>query len=1122
MGTATALLAFTSGAGAALAAPGDVSNSSGQFLSGSLFNLPLSAALDLSAETASNNGTQDPVVNQDNIDLTALSTLNVQLGGGLQLPINVADAGVLGQYAAANPDGSSVGASGAIGSNGQIGVGPTGGTGELSLSLGGLLGGLGLNPAYLSEVAGLEVSIGAVSARASQEAPAGPVGSYTIADADIEFDSATLGNVVTGINNTVTALQTALNGLEVGLEARLLQIPGLGLGLDASVNVAVPALAPLVSNLLTQNLSSGGVTINLATGVVSVDLATLNNLNNLPPSTNLLGAPQLTAITNNITSLVAGLVNSVGATLQSTINGIAVTGGVTALTIPVLSINTSIGGLLANSSAGISLLGLNLPVGGILTALLGPITTGGLGNVLTSLTTTVVNPVINLVVPAISPVLNAAIGLTANVQSTTAGVFTETALRVTVLPATRALVGNLATATVGPNFAVPNPAITSISPNQGPENGGTSVTLTGTSFTNVTSVTIGGNVVPASALTVTPTTIVFATPAHAAGPVPVVINALQGDSAPATFTYLAVPATSTSLTPTSGPESGGTPVTITGSGFTGATGVTFDATPGTAFTVVNDTTITVTSPVHAPGNAAVTVLDPAGNSAPLAFAFLAVPATATSVAPTSGPVVGGTPVTVTGSGFLGATAVQFDGTLGTAFTVVNDTTITVTTPAGDLGAATVVVVDPAGNSAPLAFEYLAQPAIAASLTPTEGTEDGGTAVTITGSGFLGATGVTFDGTPGTGFTVVDDSTITVATPAHVPGLIDVVVVDPAGNSAPLGYTYVGAAAAIVTLDPAQGPETGGTPVTIEGSGFTNATGVTFDGLAGTDFEVEDDGTITVTSPAHAPGPVAVVVQDPSGNSPAATFTYLAVPSAVVSLTPTEGPELGGTIVTITGTGFVGASGVTFDGITGTNFTVDSDTQITVTTPANSPGDSDVVVVDAAGNSGALNFEFIASPSVTTAIVPDTGPAAGGTEVTISGTGFTGATGVTFDGTPGTDFEVLTDTVIIVTSPPGAAGTVDVVVTDPAGDSDPLDFTYTAQASVVTSLDPTSGTELGGTPVTVTGSGFLGAIGVTFDGSFGTAFTIVNDTTITVNSPAHAPGPVNVVVLDPAGNSDPVI
>ena len=65
------------------------------------------------------------------------------------------------------------------------------------------------------------------------------------------------------------------------------------------------------------------------------------------------------------------------------------------------------------------------------------------------------------------------------------------------------------------------------------------------------------------------------------------------------FTYVAAP-TVTSLSPTSGPATGGTAVTITGTGFTGATAVTFGGTAATAFTVNSATSITATSPRPAP------------------------------------------------------------------------------------------------------------------------------------------------------------------------------------------------------------------------------------------------------------------------------------------------------------------------------------------------------------------------------------------------------------------------------------------------------------------------------------------------------------------------------------------
>ncbi|HEV7949099.1 MAG TPA: choice-of-anchor G family protein, partial [Glaciihabitans sp.] len=293
MGTTTALIAFSSGAGAAYAAPGESSNASGQFLSGSLFTAPLSGVVDLGAASASNNGTQETIVDRDDIDLTALGLVNVQLPGGLQLPLNVADAGVLGQYAAANPDGSSVGASGAIGADGQVGVGPTGGSGDLTFDLGGLTGGLGLSPALLAEVSDLNLTVGAVSARASQAAPDAAVGTYTIADADLAFQSDTLASLIGLVDGTVTSLEAQLGGLGTQLEAELLDIPGLGFVVDANLSVDVPSLADAVSDILTQELSSGGVAIDLTTGVVTVDLAVLNDLNNLPPSTNLLGASQL-------------------------------------------------------------------------------------------------------------------------------------------------------------------------------------------------------------------------------------------------------------------------------------------------------------------------------------------------------------------------------------------------------------------------------------------------------------------------------------------------------------------------------------------------------------------------------------------------------------------------------------------------------------------------------------------------------------------------------------------------------------------------------------------------------------------------------------------------------------
>jgi hypothetical protein len=78
------------------------------------------------------------------------------------------------------------------------------------------------------------------------------------------------------------------------------------------------------------------------------------------------------------------------------------------------------------------------------------------------------------------------------------------------------------------------------------------------------------------------------------------------------------------------------------------------------------------------------------------------------------------------------------------------------------------------------------------------------------------------------------------------------------------------------------------------------------------------------------------------------------------------------------------------------------------------------------------IEALFKTATVATVTPNTGPAAGGTEVVIDGTDFGGAEGVTFGGTPGTAFERVSNTRVKVTTPAHAAGAVDVVVLDDAG------------------------------------------------------------------------------------------
>jgi hypothetical protein len=146
----------------------------------------------------------------------------------------------------------------------------------------------------------------------------------------------------------------------------------------------------------------------------------------------------------------------------------------------------------------------------------------------------------------------------------------------------------------------------------------------------------------------------------------------------------------------------GTPVSITGSGFAGATAVYFGSVAATSFTVNGDGSIFAVVPAEVPGTVHVTVTTASGTSATGSadhFTLNAVVPAVTAVSPSSGPKAGGTLVTITGSGFLAATQVWFGTLAATGFTIVSDTMITVDAPADSTtGTVDITVADSAGTS----------------------------------------------------------------------------------------------------------------------------------------------------------------------------------------------------------------------------------------------------------------------------------------------------------------------------------------------------------------------------------------------------------------------------------------
>jgi IPT/TIG domain-containing protein len=525
------------------------------------------------------------------------------------------------------------------------------------------------------------------------------------------------------------------------------------------------------------------------------------------------------------------------------------------------------------------------------------------------------------------------------------------------------------------------PTISSVSPNSGPKAGGTVVTITGTNFTGATTVKFGSNA--AAGFTVnSPTSITATSPAAAIpGTVDITVTTSSGTSFTSPndhFAYLGPPTVS-SVSPNSGPKSGGTAVTITGTGFTGATGVKFGTVAATSFTVNSATSITATSPAGiSPIAVDVTVTTPNGTSGTTpSDRFTYFVATVTGVSPSSGPQGGGTTVTVTGTHLDDATGVRFGTQSTTAFTVDSPTQLTVTSPAAPApGTVDVIVIGSSGTSSASTsdrYTYLAPPRITA-VSPSSGPKAGGNPVTITGANFSGATAVKFGSNDATSFTVDSDGQITAVAPASaLATTVDVRVTSPNGTSAftPVDhYTYV--VPAVSAVAPASGPLSGGTVVTITGSHLDGATSVRFGNVEASDFTVDSPTQITAVSPAGlAAIPVDVTVTTPNGTSSVSTadrFAYLAPPS-ITGLDPSSGPTTGGTTVTITGKHFDGASAVKFGTKDALAFTVDSDTQITATAPAGPAGIVDVKVTTVNGTSAsgpADHYTYVRVPTTVTA------------------------------------------------------------------------------------------------------------------------------------------------------------
>ena len=409
------------------------------------------------------------------------------------------------------------------------------------------------------------------------------------------------------------------------------------------------------------------------------------------------------------------------------------------------------------------------------------------------------------------------------------------------------------------------------------------------------------------------------------------------------------------------------------------------------------------------------------------------------------------------------------------------------------------------------------------MSPTSGPTAGGTVITITGTNFAAGAAVTVGGVAGTGVTVISSTQIRATTPAGSAGGKTVQVTNPSGQSASLanGFTYTSSTALTVTsITPSSGPTAGNTPVVILGTNFVGGGNlyVSIGGEPITSLQLVSSTELRGRTPAGSLG--AKNIRFTNGNAQfvevvgAYTYTNGSAPAPTVSsVSPASGPTSGGTTITLTGANFVSGATVRVGGTAATNVVFVSATQLTARTPAVPAGARDVRITNPDGQSatrtGAFTYASAAAPTLT-AVSPASGPTAGGTVITVTGTNFAAGASVTVGGVASTGVTVVSSTQIRATTPAGSTGAKAVQVTNPSGLSASLanGFSYTGAAVLsITSITPASGPTTGNTPVVLRGTNFTagGNLYVSLGGEPLTNLQLVSSTELRGVTPAGTPG-----------------
>jgi hypothetical protein len=424
----------------------------------------------------------------------------------------------------------------------------------------------------------------------------------------------------------------------------------------------------------------------------------------------------------------------------------------------------------------------------------------------------------------------------------------------------------------------------------------------------------------------------------------------------------------TQVSPVNGPASGGTAVTINGANLRADCTIRFGGVPATNLAFVSASSMTATTPEHAPG--AVNVSLTCGSDAfnfTNGFTFLAASATLSNITPSFGGTGGNTLVKITGTNIASGCWPFFDGVPARAAIVNGPAEMIASTPAHAVTATVPLVLRCTGTadaSLANAFTYSgaaeSSPVITA-VDPLVGSS--GKSVTISGAAFRLDDAVTFDATPAAVLSTLPGTHI-VRIPDLPLGRTSITVTDLGGHASTTGPIFT-----IVEPQPPQiasvtpGTTRPSNEVTLDGSGFR----------PGYTFTIGDQPAPAVTMtytrvvlrvPQLAPGSYAINVLNAASKIAAVgpQLKVVAAGLAIIRVAPICATTDGGGPMTITGSGFVAGALVTFDGAVAAGAVVVDPQTITLTLPPLPAGSPRIVVTNSNGDSASLTNAFnVTSP-----------------------------------------------------------------------------------------------------------------------------------------------------------------